>query len=87
MKNVRFSICNGLNGVVHAGTEKEVDLVPGMKVSLCLDKAEVIVEITSFGDDGETWSGRVIEAKRPANDRLDVGDKVSFNRRNVHYLP
>ena len=86
MKNVEFGICNGLNGVVHAGTEKEVELAPGMKAVLCLDKAEVTVEITELGDDGKTCFGRVVKAEPPALEQLGIGNRVSFTRRNISCL-
>jgi hypothetical protein len=88
IKNCKFDKCDGLKNIVMAGSGKKPEIIPGMKLALCINKVLIDVETMSMSENKSRFVGKVLEIGKGIDNEctLSVGDSVSFTIENIAHL-
>jgi hypothetical protein len=88
IKNIKFDRCDGLKNIVMAGSGKRPDIIPGMKLALCINKILIDIETRSMSENKAIFVGKVLKIGTGIDKEctLEVGDNVSFTIENIAYL-
>jgi hypothetical protein len=86
IKNIKLDKHNGLEDIVMAGSKKQPEIIPGMKLALSKDSIPIHVETVSMVKNTSSFVGKVFEIGADAQFKLQVGDKVPFKYENIAYL-
>lgn len=88
-KDIKLEISKDFSDTVELHSGKPPKLINGLIIALQSQHVLFHVEITNSLPEKDYFEGKVIisKATTPALCGLSVGDIVSFNRKNVFYIP